>query len=602
MSVLAGAVSREARAFRVSSFAATPRAAHVAWLGTCLLLVAAPFEALQPLVRLPGQSLSGVETVLLVVLATWLGLSRWSHVVPVWRTPLTWPWIAFGLAALIAALLSADPGNALHMTGRFWLAFGVYLLTLNGVTSIGRLRGVIIAAAVAGAIVALLVVLEYVNVGPVMDWLTFFRANAVHVGAQVRAAGPFQYPTIASMYLEIAFALTLGLLMAAVDSAHRGRTAGLTLLLVGIGQAITLTFTRAGLITMSCSLVIVALWRVRQRGADRGLTVLALVAIVIALQFLTSRSVESLRLRLTSEGQNAWYHASIDAPAHLTLQAGSEIAVPVSLTNTGSSSWDPHALNRFRFSYHWLLPDEDRVVSWEGARTDFPAVVPAGSRVDLQARVVAPRQPGQYRLLWDIEQEHQLWFSTEPDADVFFSLATVSGPATGTIDVSQLTTLPKRAVRPGRLVLWSAAGRMLAAHPILGVGPDNFRLGYASYAGLPGADTRVHSNNMYLEVLAGGGILAGSAFLWLLWSVAICVRRLVGYSGGPLDPLASGIVAAAAAIALHGLVDSFLGFTATYIFMAIALGLIVGSQRLPELRRAGHEAPRPWSPAGAGTP
>jgi len=161
-------------------------------------------------------------------------------------------------------------------------------------------------------------------------------------------------------------------------------------------------------------------------------------------------------------------------------------------------------------------------------------------------------------------------------------------------------TLPKRAVRPGRFVLWAAAGRMLAAHPILGVGPDNFRLEYAAYAGLPGADTRVHSNNMYLEVLAGGGILAGSAFLWLLWSVVRCARRLVRHSGGPLDPLASGIVAAAAAIALHGLVDSFLGFTATYIFMAIALGLIVGSQRLPELRRAGHEAPRPWNPSGGG--
>ena len=80
-----------------------------------------------------------------------------------------------GAAALAAALASADSMNAFHMTGRFGLAFVVYMLTVNGVTSIARLRGVITAAAIAGAIVALLVLLEYVNAGPVMDWLRIFR-------------------------------------------------------------------------------------------------------------------------------------------------------------------------------------------------------------------------------------------------------------------------------------------------------------------------------------------------------------------------------------------------------------------------------------------
>ena len=49
----------------------------------------------------------------------------------------------------------------------------------------------------------------------------------------------------------------------------------------------------------------------------------------------------------------------------------------------------------------------------------------------------------------------------------------------------------------------------------LGVGPDNFRLLYGAYAGLPGADARTHSNNMYLEMLAGGGLRGGAAFGWL---------------------------------------------------------------------------------------
>ena len=35
--------------------------------------------------------------------------------------------------------------------------------------------------------------------------------------------------------------------------------------------------------------------------------------------------------------------------------------------------------------------------------------------------------------------------------------------------------------------------------------------------------------------------------------------------------LSAGVLAAGVAIALHGLVDSFLGFTATYVLIAITL-------------------------------
>jgi O-antigen ligase len=158
----------------------------------------------------------------------------------------------------------------------------------------------------------------------------------------------------------------------------------------------------------------------------------------------------------------------------------------------------------------------------------------------------------------------------------------VSGPAAGApIDASRLPALPGRAVRPGRVVLWSAAGRMLADHPILGVGPDNFRLRYERYVGLSGADRRVHSNNMYLEVLTGGGGVAGLAFLWLFWSAAARSLALARRSSDQhAAALGTGLVAAAAAIALHGLVDSFLSFTGTYILMAITLGLVVAGDRV----------------------
>jgi hypothetical protein len=560
----------------------TPAASRVAYLGVCLLIIAAPFETLNPIVRLPGQSLSSVEAVLIAVIAGWTGASIRTRAWPEWRTALTWPWVATGLAAFLAAVASANRTNALHMVGRLALAFSVYLATVNGVTSAGRLRRVLIFVAGTGAIVALLALLEVMNVAPVIEWLRHFRVNTSRVGAQIRAGGPFQYPTIASMYLEIVFAMSLGLLMFALDAGRRALAAATAVVLLAVAQAIAMTFTRAGLITMASSLLLVSVLRIRRHGVDRVVGALVGLSLVVILQVVTSRSVESLRLRLTTEGQNTWYRAEIDAPPRVSLPAGGTIAVPLTVTNIGDSSWDPHAPNRFRLSYHWLTPDGNRVVSWEGLRTDFANVVRPGDRVTLGALVEAPRQTGEFRLMWDLEQEDRQWFSTEPDARRSVTFATVSGPPVASGEsAAQTFELPARAVRPGRFVLWRAAGLMLAEHPLVGVGPDNFRLQYGKYAGLPDSDARVHTNNMYLEVLVGGGLLTGIAFFWLLWAASRQIVALLGVRAAAFPAtLTSGIVAAAAAIALHGLVDSFLGFTGTYILTAITLGLVAASVRM----------------------
>lgn len=556
-----------------------------AWLGVCALTFAAPFEALKPLVRLPGQSVSSVETVLLAALGLWVATLVWLRVVPRWRTPLTWPWLALLAAMLLAAgAAPVDRLNALNMVGRFALASGVYLLTVNGITSPARLRGALVAAAAAGTVAALLVILEYLGVVPVVEGLGVFRPRLALVGAQVRASGPFQYPTIAAMYLEVVFGFVLAFLPVTIDEARRGgqpwnpRRVGPVVavgaVLALIAEAIIFTFTRAGLMTMATSLVIVGSLRYRRRGFDRGAQAVAVVAVLIAVLFVTSRSFESLRLRFTTEGMDTWFRASVDAPLHVSLRSGETTTIPVTLRNTGGSTWDSSAPQPFRLSYHWLSADQDHVLSWEGLRTAFPQPVAPGETVSLLARVEAPRHPGEYRLMWDVEQEDRLWFSTEPDALWFVSRATVSGAAVGPGSPTVLMPLPRTAARPGRLVLWRAAGRMLAERPVVGVGPDNFRLQYGPHAGLVNFDRRVHSNNMYVEMLVGGGLLAGLAFAWLCWRGAGIFAAAVRDAMEPALALpAAGLAAAGTAVALHGLVDSFVGFTGTYVLFAITLGL-----------------------------
>jgi O-antigen ligase len=385
------------------------------------------------------------------------------------------------------------------------------------------------------------------------------------------------------MYLEILFALTLPLLVGAMAQRRRATAVGFGLVLLLISQAVTLTLTRSGLLAMGSSLLVVAAVHYRSHGRDRTVAVLGVIAALVLLQFATSRSIDLLRLRFTSETTGAWYRASFDAPLDIELRTAGRALVPVRITNDGRSAWSSDGTEQYFLSYHWLLTDEDRVVSWEGLRTSFPDVVAPGESVTIPALVEAPPEPGEYRLMWDIEQRHRLWFSTEPDAQLSVTYATVTGAPIAGRSNQPLLPLPKASVRPGRLVLWGAALRMFAAHPVTGVGPDNFRFVYGRYAGLAQFDQRVHSNNMYLEILAGGGLLALAACGWLFWRTAGVFRALA--ASATRHPLDAGLVAAAIAICVHGLFDSFLSFTATYVAMAIVLGLAVARHEL-QIRHA----------------
>jgi O-antigen ligase/polysaccharide polymerase Wzy-like membrane protein len=551
----------------------------VAWTGVCFLVLVAPFEALQPLVRLPGQSLTTVEIALVGVLASWVIAAAVFRQRPQWRTPLTLPWLAVMAASLVAACLApVDRANAIHMASRSALAFGVFLVTVSGVTTQSRLRGVLIAATVIGVVISAVVVLEFLGVRAVLQALRLFRPGVAVVGSQVRAAGPFQYPTIASMYLEIVFAFTLGLLPAAVDSKRLWQVAAVIAALALIAEAVVLTFTRAGLLTITASLLVVAAVRYRRSGLDNGALAVALVAAIVAVELLSSRSVDTLRLRLTTEGLGEWYQASIEAPLSVSLPTGGMTAVPISVTNTGRTTWDSAADHPFRLSYHWLRDDGIRVAEWEGVRTLFAEPVAPGTTLQMRAVVRAPGEPGSFRLLWDIEQEDQLWFSSEPGAALVETQATVSGPLLSPLPPSRIQVVPRLKARPGRLVLWRAAMRMLAAHPVIGVGPDNFRLEYGTYAGIANADSRVHSNNMYLEVLVGSGLVGGIAFFWFGWRAFTRVLALLAPDAASLG---AGVAAAVIAIAAHGVVDAFLGFTATYTLFAITLGLALTPNTIP---------------------
>jgi O-Antigen ligase len=562
-------------------FVARDVAGTTAFTGVALLTAVAPFERVEPLLRLPAQSISNLEAVLLAAFAAW-GLALCSaRRLPEWRTTLTVPWLLL-IAAMCCATAAAPLArlNALHMTGRVAAAFGVYLLAVNGVTTRARLMGVVVIALVAAAGVSVLAVMEYLTIPAVLQWLKAFRPQVMTVGALVRAGGSLQYPTIASMYLEIVFALGVGLMVASRDDSRRGRAVMVFVTLLLIAYAITLTFTRSGLILMAAALVWIGMMRARHTGLDGGVGLVALLGVAVLALFLASRSLDSIWLRFTSEGQESWYRADIEAPASVTLATGGISRVPLTVTNRGRLDWSSQAESPFFLSYHWMVEEDERYVVFDGVRTPFDATVSSGATVAIEANVRAPRRPGRYRLVWDVVQERRTWFSDEPGSTPSISLAKVEGPALA--GAPQPFPRPRPRWRPGRLVLWGAAARMFAAYPLLGVGPDNFRLTYPRYAGLTAGDPRTHSNNMYLEVVAGGGLVTALAFVWFVWSAARMCRAALGPAkAGRHVPNALGLAVAAAciAIAAHGLVDSFLAFAPTYMLFSLTLGLAAACAR-----------------------
>ncbi len=298
----------------------------VAWTGVCLLVLVAPFEALHPIVRLPGQSLTIVELALLAVLTAWLAAALLFRQRPPLRTPLTLPWVMVLLTSAVAAAVApVDRTNAFHMVARFGLAFGVFLVTVSGISTPDRLRRVVVSAAVVGVAISVLVMLEFLGNGFVLRTLRIFRPGIAVVGSQVRAAGPFQYPTIASMYLEIVFAFTLGLLPDAVVEKRWWVVAAVIAVLAVIAEGIVLTFTRAGLLTLTAGVLLVGAIRYRRGGFDTATWAVALIGLVVAVEIVTSRSADVLRLRMTTESQDNWYRGGNRCTAHPGAEDGSRV-------------------------------------------------------------------------------------------------------------------------------------------------------------------------------------------------------------------------------------------------------------------------------------
>ena len=543
------------------------RARVISWpLVASILLVAAvsPFERAVP-GSIFGFTLTTVELAIVIALA--IGAIAWAREPGAfdWWTPITVPLAAVVVCAFIAAVAAPEfRGEAIRVAARLLVAVLLFVLVANIARSERAAKQIVAALLAAASVVGVIAVLELAQVPWVLNALKAFRPGFHVVGGQLRATSTLFYPTITSMFLEVAFAL--GLMWIGSSRIALGALA-----LTGAG--VIATFTRSGLITMAISMLICGgVLFARRREVSGEHQRLALLALVLVALVLMSRSPQMLVARMSVEGSQDWYGASYDVPRQLTLAPDSFNDVEVTLTNQGRLSWQSTATPPFALSYHFLDAATEDVVIFDGLRTPFAHAIEPGDDVTMKARVRAPGYPGTYLLVWDVVQEHRTWLSLEgvyPGR----SIVSVEGTPVGE-PLASRGRMPAGVMRMPRSVLWQTAIGITRDRPLLGIGPDNFRHTYGRELGLAAWDERVHANNSYIEVLVGMGMVGAIALAWLAISALRCGVSLLLRSTESRLPIAAAAFAACAAIATHALVDSFLTFTPTYTVFAIAAGLL----------------------------
>jgi putative inorganic carbon (hco3(-)) transporter len=148
-------------------------------------------------------------------------------------------------------------------------------------------------------------------------------------------------------------------------------------------------------------------------------------------------------------------------------------------------------------------------------------------------------------------------------------LVALVGAAAGP-KIAQTLTSGHAGTASKRLVIWTAAARMVRDHPLLGIGPDNFQHYYAptrqqdrwqsecppgvGYVGTNahGEPCLSHPHNEFLDFWLSTGVAGLIAFLWL---ELVFWKEVAGWLARR-DPLVLGAAAAMLASLIHGLVDN----------------------------------------------
>jgi hypothetical protein len=577
------------------------------------LAVLLPFEA--PILGLGPLTITTVELVLYALLITWAigfftparitgnGRGPWRtaaaetrvKIASLFRDPVALA-VALWLAVILISALGAPAHRlpALKFALRALAGGALFFVARNLVRSAADTRAVAVAILIGAVISAVGAIGEVALPTTAALWRPF-RTTTFSVTGLPRPSGPLGYPTIAAMYWEAALSLAVAVPMTKRDPSHqpgwKAVAAAIAAAMVLIA-AILFSATRTALAVAVLASVAMAVLNWNGGRALRVTTggTLALVTFLAATMLGGSGADSPLAMRLRWWQDGNWYRVSYTVPAGpVTMSAGSVVKVAVGVKNTGALMWPHTGPDAVRLSYHW----EKQGVSgprldFEGRRSSLPADIAPGANARVVATVQAPEEPGRYRLRWDLVRETVVWFSERggPTGDQIVEVTKVDVRASqrGRSEMIDSTLEDWIAPQiPTRSDLWQAALRLWHGHPLLGVGPDNFRRLYPEVISLvrnPTAsyDERTHANSLYFETLADQGIAGILALAVLIAAVGRAAWRRLGVA---VSPLTAALAVALGTFFVHGVLDCFLAFTPTYGLYWLLMALLVGPPEAP---------------------
>ena len=405
---------------------------------------------------------------------------------------------------------------------------------------------------VASAAAALYALLAYAGLG----FPSLFRTEEFYIGQVQRLSGSFEYPNTAAAY----FAMSLPIVW---WSGFRPLLKWAMAFF--LWAALVLTFSRGALIAVPVALTICILLTPSRAVKWRPVAALLAIGLASYVILIPVNPYWIHRLYgpdvhdpLAAEYKTDWNH--------LEQQPSSADEIRVQVRNVGIRTWRAHGPWRSAVGYRWWnIASETFLPANSGIITELPHDVSRGETADVTAPFRTPAEPGRYLLVIELFGGDHDWFSRMRVIPALVEVEVQPGLDRSANEIDASAFYHRRqmpdvfTVSVSRRDLWRASVKMILEHPF-GVGPDNYRLLYGKYIGATRWDTHVYSNNLFLEILTGSGLLGLAAFIWFL--IAIHWR---------LDGESISI----AIFLIHGLVDVFLMTTPIYF----GFWLLVGNHR-----------------------
>jgi O-antigen ligase len=139
----------------------------------------------------------------------------------------------------------------------------------------------------------------------------------------------------------------------------------------------------------------------------------------------------------------------------------------------------------------------------------------------------------------------------------------------------------KDPTRIDRVAMLREGGRMIAAHPLVGVGPNMIEKRYEEFRGADAVNkTNPHLHNNAVQIAAERGLPALAAWLWFIVAIA---RDLIGrFRTSPNRFLSAAALAGLAALLTAGLFEYNVGDSEVLMMFLMLVTLPAAAQRSPQ--------------------